>query len=266
MKKKKRKKRRRIAISVIVLCAAALIFFAFRHSLMFFNPQHQNHLTNNALETFRINRIINENRHKTFGMDISHYQPKEAIDWDKLTLGADSIPLRFVIFRATMGSSADKYFSHFWKKAKQKNLICGAYHYYRPSENPVNQANTFINQINLQTGDLRPILDIEKLPHRTPSEQLINNLQTWLRLVEQAYGAKPIIYSYYYFYKDYLRGRFDDYPLWLANYNDVSQPSDEDKWQIWQFTENGIVNGVNVKVDLNIYNGSPAELKTLTLK
>jgi lysozyme len=59
--------------------------------------------------------------------------------------------------------------------------------------------------------------------------------------MEDTYGEKPIIYTYYHYYKDYLKGEFDDYPLWLANYNDVPTPSPDDEWQFWQFSENGIV-------------------------
>ena len=83
--------------------------------------------------------------------------------------------------------------------------------------------------------------------------------------MEDTYGEKPIIYTYYHYYKDYLRGEFDDYPLWLANYNDVLVPSEEDSWKMWQFTEKGIVKGINVKVDLNIYNGNSWSFSELKL-
>ena len=68
-----------------------------------------------------------------------------------------------------------------------------------------------------------------------------------------------------YFYKDFLRGKFDEYSLWLANYNDVLSPSDEDDWKIWQFTEKGISEGANVKIDLNIYNGTKDQMQELLL-
>jgi lysozyme len=51
----------------------------------------------------------------------------------------------------------------------------------------------------------------------------------------------------------------------LANYNDVPSPSPDDSWDFWQFTENGIVHGINTKVDLDIYNGNSWSLKRLTL-
>ena len=97
------------------------------------------------------------------------------------------------------------------------------------------------------------------------NKKLISDLKVWCRIVEEAYGEKPIIYTYYHYYKDFLKGEFDDYPLWLANYNDVLEPAPETDWDFWQFTEKGIVYGINTKVDVDIYNGSLWSLKRLTI-
>lgn len=230
-----------------------------------FKPKSSN-LTNTYFETQRINRIIEHYAGKTFGMDISHYQNSRDITWDKLYISHGHIPLDFIILRATMGnSSKDNHFDEFWRKAKEQKLICGAYHFYRPDEDPVLQANSYLKVVNLQKGDLLPVLDIEKMPRQKSKEQYLTDVQTWLNIVEQHYGRKPIIYTYYHFYKDNLRGRFDEYPLWLANYNDVLIPSKEDKWKIWQFTENGITEGIKTKIDLNVYNGSKRDFKELLL-
>ena len=159
----------------------------------------------------------------------------------------------------------DKHFDDFWALAKERQLTRGAYHFYRADENPVIQAENFLESVKLEKGDLRPVLDIEKIPRKKSKKEFISDLKTWLKIVENKYGEKPIIYTYYYYYRDNLKGEFDNYPLWLANYNDVLVPSEEDNWQMWQFTENGIVKGINTKVDLNIYNGNLWSFKSLTL-
>ena len=58
-----------------------------------------------------------------------------------------------------------------------------------------------------------------------------------------------------------------DYPLWLAqypnNYVEGSQPSLPRgwfKWTFWQYSEKGAVNGINAKVDLDLFNGTLEEL------
>lgn len=233
---------------------------------LYFNKFTHKKLKNSESETFRIQKIVTNNLDKTFGFDISHYQDTDDIKWDSLSIGNKTVPLEFVVMRATMGNrNSDKNFNEFWGTAKKHHLIRGAYHFYRADEDPIIQANNFLDNVKLESGDLPPVLDIEKMPKRKSNEKLIEDLKIWCKIVEETYGEKPIIYTYYHYYKDFLKGEFDDYPIWLANYNDVPEPSPEDKWDFWQFTENGIVYGINSKIDLNIYNGGIWSLKSLTL-
>ena len=271
---KKRKRHFLLRREILLLCLVLALFgtgFYLKEKISFYYALHFNKfehkkLSNTEKEEARINRIIGDNADKTFGIDVSHYQRKEDIAWDSLSIGNRAIPLEFVVLRATMGNrSADKHFDEFWTLAKKHNLIRGAYHFYRADEDPVLQANNFLENVKLESGDLPPILDIEKIPRRKSTKKLIEDLKIWCRIVEEAYGEKPIIYTYYHYHKDFLKGEFDDYPLWLANYNDVPRPSPDAEWRIWQFTENGIVYGINTKVDLNVYNGSLWSLKRLTL-
>lgn len=234
---------------------------------MYYGKVFHHTLTNSTYENQRIKRIITENSDKIFGFDISHYQRHEDIQWDSLWIANGSIKLDFVVMRATMGNSKkDQHFKAFWKAAKKNHLTRGAYHFYRPDADPILQANNYLETVLLEEGDLRPVLDIEKIPRKKSHKRFKEDLKVWLRIVEEKYGKKPIIYTYYHYYKDYLKGDFEDYPLWLANYNDVSQPSEEDHWKLWQFTENGIVSGINTKVDLNIFNGNSWSFDYLLLK
>ena len=139
---------------------------------MYFNPITHKKLTNSAFETRRIHKITEKYAGKTFGLDISHYQRREDIIWDSLTIANESIPLEFIILRATMGNySEDSGFDYFWKKAKENHFIRGAYHFYRPDEDPVLQAQSYIKKVNLESGDLRPVLDVEKLPRKKSQKQ-----------------------------------------------------------------------------------------------
>lgn len=259
----------------LILAALAIALFAtgfylknkisFYYAMYFQKFEHRK-LKNNEQETARINRILSENTNKTFGIDISHYQRKQDIQWDSLSVGNRTLPIEFVVMRSTMGNrSKDKHFQEFWTKAKEHNILRGAYHFYRADEDPVFQANNFLAQVKLESGDLPPILDIEKIPRRKSKENLIADLKIWCKIVEEAYGKKPIIYTYYYYYKDFIKGEFEDYPIWIANYNDVPAPSPNEDWDFWQFTENGIVYGINTKVDVDIYNGNLWSLKRLTI-
>ncbi|MET3035404.1 GH25 family lysozyme [Chryseobacterium sp. NRRL B-14859] len=271
--KNRRKKyffRRWVILAILIIALIGTGFYLKQsvsyYYALYFNKFVHKKLHNSEKEALRIQKILSGNLDKTYGFDVSHYQNKEDIKWDSLSIGNKTIPLEFVVMRATMGNrSADKHFDEFWEKAKKHDLIRGAYHFYRADEDPVIQANNFLANVKLESGDLPPILDIEKIPKRKTNKKLIEDLKVWCKIVEETYGEKPIIYTYYHYYKDFLKGEFEGYPLWLANYNDVPIPSPDDQWDFWQFTENGIVHGINTKVDLDIYNGSSWSLKRLTL-
>lgn len=275
--KKIHQKRRRTRL-VRRWILVAVLFFAFVatgiflkqkigfYYAMYFNKQPHRTLSNTAVEQSRIDRIIGYHVNNAFGVDISHYQKKEDIRWDSLSIGHGSVPITFVILRATMGNrNADRHFPAFWAESKKHGLLRGAYHFYRADEDPVLQANNFLGNVKLEKGDLPPVLDIEKIPRRKSREALISDLKIWCKIVEEAYGQKPIIYTYYHYYKDFLRDDFQQYPLWLANYNDVPAPSPVDTWVMWQFSENGIVSGADTKLDLNVFNGGKAQLERLAL-
>ncbi|WP_294284456.1 GH25 family lysozyme [uncultured Chryseobacterium sp.] len=262
--------RRKVLLAILIIALAGTGFYLKQsvsyYYALYFNKFIHKKLHNSEAETLRIQKILSDNLDKTYGFDVSHYQNKEDIKWDSLTIGNKTIPLEFVVMRATMGNrNADKHFDEFWEQAKKQKMIRGAYHFYRADEDPVIQANNFLENVKLESGDLPPILDIEKIPKRKTNKKLIEDLKVWCRIVEETYGEKPIIYTYYHYYKDFLKGEFDDYPLWLANYNDVPAPSPDGHWDFWQFTENGIVHGINTKVDLDIYNGNLWSLKSLTI-
>lgn len=212
----------------------------------------------------RIFDVLQHHQQKTFGIDVSHYQGK--INWNQVHKVQDSFPISFVFVRATAGSvKVDRKFKTNWFKAKQKGFIRGAYHYYRPNENSILQANNFINNVSIQKGDLPPVLDIEDMPRIQSMENLKIGLRKWLHKVEKHYGMKPIIYSGESFFNEHLYQEFSDYTCWVANYNFYVENIDED-WGFWQFTDKGSVQGIKEYVDLNIYNGDKKKLLQLVKK
>lgn len=161
-----------------------------------------------------LEKVLDTHIEKSFGIDISEYQDR--IDWDKIKELEGGYPIEFVFVRATVGCDRKDYkFKKYWKKAKEKKFICGAYHYYRPNENSVAQAKNFIENVTLVEGDFPPVLDIEKLPKEQSIERLKVGLKRWLEIVEKHYGVKPIIYSSESYYTDFLRDDFEEYPFGL---------------------------------------------------
>lgn len=272
-RRKKTKKKLKFSFGKHIIFPVLLSAFLFgtwhyRHAIYYLIfqriDQKENIKVAKLTTQMRIFDVLQHHENNTFGIDISHYQGK--IDWNVVSVVQDTFPISFVIIRATAGKiKEDRKFKRNWKHAKKKNFIRGAYHYYRPNENSILQANNFINSVQLQKGDLPPILDIEDIPRLQSMDNLKIGLKRWLDRVEQHYGVKPIIYSGESFYNDHLYVDFAEYTCWIANYNFYVENIDKD-WGFWQFTDKGSVRGIKEFVDVNIYNGTKAELLNLTKK
>jgi lysozyme len=122
--------------------------------------------------------------------------------------------------------------------------------------------------VHLEPSDLPPVLDVEVAGSQLAVE-LRAGISTWLKLVEQRYGVKPILYTNYNFYQRYLAGHFDAYPLWIAHYQVPRlrlNPGAGRQVKFWQLTDRGKVAGINGRVDCNVFFGTLADLKQLSLK
>jgi len=252
---------------LLLLSFIVAIGYQYRHGLMYWLGFKTNKrieaLTKeeHRLVNLRIYEILARHKDKVYGLDVSHYQGD--IDWPKLKAENNDFPMQFVFIRATAGVDGDSEFRDNWKAAKTHGYLRGAYHYYRPDENSLKQADNFIKSATLSKGDLPPVLDIEKIPNKQCMDSLRSGLKRWLNKVEKHYGMKPIIYSGESFYTDYLKEEFAGYKLWIANYSFFEDEIKKD-WLIWQFTDKGSVSGITGPVDVNIYNGNIEGLNSLT--
>jgi GH25 family lysozyme M1 (1,4-beta-N-acetylmuramidase) len=209
------------------------------------------------------------------GIDVSHH--RGIIDWDQVLASGVS----FGIVKATDGSAyVDTYFDRNWSGMRQAGVIRGAYHYFRPDEDSVEQARHYLEVAgySLYKTDLPPVLDFEAYPPAAYAafKQLsltkrINKVKSWLNTVSDATGRLPIIYTNQSTWQSVMENSeaFSHYPLWVANYG-VSKPyvpADNwggQGWTIWQFSASGEVPGVNngdPPVDQNIFNGTLADLR-----
>ena len=137
----------------------------------------------------RNEEVLKANNGKVIGIDVSHYQGN--INWSKVEFVANKYPIEFVFIRATQGiDKKDIQFDNNWEESKKYNFFRGAYHYYRPNENSLEQAENFIKTVKLSEGDLPPVLDIEKMP----KTQSIDNLKLGLhRFLDKIEDRKSVV-------------------------------------------------------------------------
>lgn len=196
------------------------------------------------------------NEYQLKGIDVSHYQRQ--IDWSEVSKEVD-----FVFIKATEAHNyQDSFFQRNWQALKEYDIPRGAYHFFRPQVSAEEQATNFIKLVKLESGDFPPVLDLETLDGVSP-KNLVPKVALWLKLVEQHYGVKPILYASVKFYQDYLQPHFPDYPIWIARYS--RQAPLIEGWQFWQYSNRGRMNGVKGYVDQNVFFGSRKELEKLRI-
>ncbi len=260
----KRRKSRRVAASgmfpwwgVLLGCFLAVVVYVSILYFFFVGPL-----------SFRWRAIFGEpdypEGYEVRGIDISHYQ--EDVKWELLRLSSvNGLPLSFVIVKATEGMSlVDKNFDNNFYEVRENGMIRGAYHFFIPDGSAMRQAEFYLSQVHLESGDLPPILDIEKRGTK-PLDEFQNNVKTWLTVVQQEYDVTPIIYTNLDFRRKYLSDSvFNHYPLWIANYYKKVLRYDGE-WAFWQYTDLGKVEGIRYNVDFDLFNGSIDDLRRLLI-
>ncbi|MEZ0227233.1 MAG: glycoside hydrolase family 25 protein [Planctomycetota bacterium] len=193
------------------------------------------------------------------GVDVSKWQG--SIDWPQVAASGKD----FAIVRVSDGTGYnDEYFDRNWKGVKDAGMVRGAYQFFRPTQDPVAQANLFCDRIGkLAPGDLPPVLDLE-VTDGAGSEQIARNVAAWADVVEKRLGVKPIIYVSPGFWSGLNpKPKVDGIDLWVAHWGVSSPdiPAGWSGWKFWQTSSTGSVPGISGNVDTNLFNGSVADLK-----
>ena len=209
------------------------------------------------------------------GIDVSHYQ--ELIDWPKVKASG----VRFAIIKASEGTGyIDPMFEENFRGALSAGIVPGTYHFYLPSLDPLQQAVHYLSVIRDIVGRqacLPPCIDLETAgATRTAMNAAV---RAFMEELKRQDGRPGLLYTSPGFWGTYLpapvlvQNRLKaadvewalDYPLWLAHYTTgwPSQVYPWVGWRFWQYSSAGKVAGVPTRVDLNYFNGSPADLAAL---
>ena len=198
------------------------------------------------------------------GVDVSEYQGQ--INWQTI----EQQGMQFAFVKATEGSGyIDPFFTLNWEAVYQTSIIAGAYHFFSFDSPAQTQAENFISTVELRSGMLPPVVDIELYgPHKNnhPNAETVRaELNLMLNLLEEYYGVKPIIYTTQQTYALYIRGYYDEYPIWIRDVYFI--PSSNIEWTFWQYTDKGRLEGYNGEeqyIDINVFAGDIDKLRTLT--
>lgn len=192
------------------------------------------------------------------GIDISKWQ--NGID-------LSAIKADFVIVKATEGIGyVDKTCDKFFQKALGLGKKLGFYHFARPTNDPIREADFFYNNCRGYFGKGIPILDWE-----SGNTGDVAWAKRWLDRVYQLSGVKPVIYMSESVVNanNWSSVANADYGLWVAKYRDnnpdynynMSSAGSKPKvkwWEfycMWQWTSSGRLAGYSGNLDCDVFYG-----------
>lgn len=212
----------------------------------------------------------------TLGCDVSFYQDKNetprGIDFKQMrAAGAE-----FVYIRAGQGFGRDEDFSRNMAGAKDAGLLRGAYFLFDYRKVAGAQIRLCTDLLAKDRGELPVWLDVERVPSwgvEALRSVILPGVKDFLEALAELGGPLPCIYSN----PDMLINCLAPVPEWLLGYPlavahyRVERPATSAwvDWQFWQFTDKGDGGKFGVEsrqVDLDYFNGSVEDLRTLALQ
>ena len=192
------------------------------------------------------------------GIDISNWQAG---------INLSNIAFDFLIARATEGiGCVDKYCDGYIQQAIKLGKPFGFYHFARPTNDPIREAEFFYNSCRGYFGKGIPILDWE-----SGNTSSVTWAKRWLDRVYQLSGVKPVIYMSESVVNanNWSAVAAADYGLWVAKYRDNNPDYNYNmanagsrphvKWWkfycMWQWTSSGRLNGYNGNLDCDVFYG-----------
>jgi lysozyme len=188
------------------------------------------------------------------GIDVSHYQGQ--IDWERVAAAGNV----FTFIKASEGAAGvDAAFAPNWSAARAAGVLRGAYHFFRPAEDALVQAERFLSRLD-GPGDLPPVLDVEV---GASDPKLLDGILQWLDRVGGQLGRTLIYVSPAFWAPLKGRGIEERADLWLANWTNAADRralGPQVNWSFWQYSSTGTVPGINGPVDLDLFQGSIDDL------
>lgn len=209
---------------------------------------------------------------QVLGIDV--YSGNAPINWTQVK-GAG---YTFAWAKATEGVGyTDSQYATFAVSGVNAGMKMGAYHFWRGDLNPstttgaTNEANWFLSvaQPYIVSCQLLPALDIEGsyIQSNFTGAQLTAWIQTWMNVVQNATGIKPVLYISPT-NSGYVQSSLNTYPLWVdyVDGSSTNPPPNIGVWNYWSFKQydwNGTVPGAGTGQDLNVFNGNMAAFNQL---
>lgn len=195
---------------------------------------------------------VDFNMYPVRGLDLSAHNGD--VDFDKVAASGIS----FVWMKASEGETIrSSFYADNYQKAVDAGLTVGAYHFFRFDCDGVMQAMNLCQALGQSRPALGVAIDVELENNAGDvSDQLIvSRLESMVDYLKMK-GIPIIFYTNKEGYARFIKDYFSDYPLWICSFSDFAPFDNDTPWVFWQYSHAGEVDGINGKVDENVYNGS----------
>jgi GH25 family lysozyme M1 (1,4-beta-N-acetylmuramidase) len=205
---------------------------------------------------------------RPLGIDISFWQGTiTPAQWSQVYASGKS----FAFIKASQGTTiADSKFYANIVNAPAAGLLAGPYHFADPAAAPthtaVDEANYFVAVAGsyMVSGYIRPVLDIERTGgmDKTALSKWVNDFCNRVAVLR---NTAPIVYTNTNYATNYLDSSVKVWTLWIAAWGGNPQTGSPGTgvwpaWAFWQYSNAGAVPGISGDVDLDVFNGTQAEL------
>ena len=218
-------------------------------------PESKNNSTRRKTTTYFSDVLNTHKNDKTMlGIDVSRWQGN--VDYDKVkSAGAEFVIMRIGV-ESKQGEEIgmDSKYKENIKKAKKAGLKVGVYLYSIAlnKDTATSHAEWVIKALDGEELDLPVVFDWEnwsKWQEYKLSFHDINEIaDTFMKTIEKA-GYKGMLYSSKFYLENIWENK-NDYPVWLAHY--TNETNYKGKYKIWQMCNDGVIDGVNGDVDIDI--------------
>jgi lysozyme len=185
----------------------------------------------------------------TPGIDVSYYQGD--ISWPRVARAG----IKFAFIRAADGTDIiDTKFEANWRGARAAKIPRGVYQYFRPNVSPIAQADVVIAMLRKHgMGELPPVIDVED-PLGLPLATVAANAKLWVDRIRKELHVEPIVYTNPGMWGFRGAPELATQTLWIAHYTQTCPliPPPWTRWKLWQYSDNGRVDGISGPVDLDV--------------
>lgn len=193
------------------------------------------------------------------GIDVSKHQG--TIDWEKVKADGYEFAILRIGYRGYGESGTlrtDEKFYEYLEGAKEVGLDVGVYFFSQAinEEEAIEEAKLVIDILNGYKLDMPIVYDPESILHTTSrtdnvtGEQFTKNTKAFCDFIVKE-GYETMIYSNMLWQAFQLDLEYlSDFTIWYADYEPI--PQTPYNFTIWQYTEEGQVDGIDGNCDINI--------------